>query len=96
MREVLEVDDESRQIWFAASGMNAGEDPYFVHYYRIGFDGTGLTALTEAEANHQVVLSSDREYYVERVLRPVGDAILSHLGESFDDVLGLPVQLSLL
>ena len=24
VREVLEVDDESRQIWFAASGMNAG------------------------------------------------------------------------
>ena len=28
--------------------MNPGKDPYFVHYYRINFDGTGLTPLTEA------------------------------------------------
>ena len=24
--------------------MIAGEDPYFAHYYRINFDGTGLDA----------------------------------------------------
>ena len=36
-----------RQIWFSASGMYPGKDPYFVHYYRINFDGTGLTTLTE-------------------------------------------------
>ena len=34
----------SAQIWFSASGMYPGKDPYFVHYYRINFDGTGLTA----------------------------------------------------
>ena len=33
----------SAQIWFRAGGMNPGKDPYFVHYYRINFDGTGLT-----------------------------------------------------
>ncbi len=37
------VDEEKRQIWFSASGMYPGKDPYFVHYYRINFDGTGLT-----------------------------------------------------
>ena len=31
-----------------ASGMYPGKDPYFVHYYRINFDGTDLTTLTEA------------------------------------------------
>ena len=44
------VDEEARQIWFQASGMNADQDPYFVHYYRINFDGTGLTALTRCDA----------------------------------------------
>jgi DNA polymerase-2 len=38
----------------------------------------------------------DYAYYVERVLRPVADAILCHLGQSFDEALGRPRQLSLL
>jgi DNA polymerase-2 len=38
----------------------------------------------------------DREYAVERVLRPIADAILDELGTSFDEALGLPRQLSLL
>lgn len=65
VREVVHVDDEARQIWFAASGMNRGEDPYFTHYYRINFDGSGLTPLTSAKANHQVSFSSDMQYYVD-------------------------------
>jgi dipeptidyl aminopeptidase/acylaminoacyl peptidase len=46
--------------------MNDGMDPYFIHYYRIDFDGGGLTALTEAEGSHIVTFSEDREYYVDR------------------------------
>ncbi|HXZ86730.1 MAG TPA: DNA polymerase II, partial [Myxococcota bacterium] len=38
----------------------------------------------------------DRAHYVERVLRPIADAILSELDSSFDEALGLPRQLSLL
>ncbi len=45
VRGVDEVDDEKRQIWFHASGMNPGEDPYFNYYFRINFDGSGLTRL---------------------------------------------------
>ena len=69
VREVLSVDDDKRQIWFTAGGMPAGKDPYFVHYYRINFDGTGLTALTPADANHSVTLSPDRAFYVDTYSR---------------------------
>jgi len=65
VRAVNYVDDQKRQIWFEASGMNSGEDPYFVHGYRINFDGTGLTPLTPAEANHHLEFSSDGKYYVD-------------------------------
>ncbi|MGH9835746.1 MAG: DPP IV N-terminal domain-containing protein, partial [Blastocatellia bacterium] len=65
VRGVEKVDEEKRQIWFQASGMYPGKDPYFIHYYRINFDGTGLTALTEADGDHTVVFSSDRKYYVD-------------------------------
>ncbi len=38
----------------------------------------------------------DRAHYVERVLRPVADAILLELGENLDTALGQPKQLDLL
>ncbi len=65
VRSVEKVDEAKRQIWFQAGGMHAGKDPYLVHYYRINFDGTGLTALTEADANHTVSFSSDMKFYVD-------------------------------
>jgi len=69
VREVVSVDEDKRQIWFTASGMYAGKDPYFLHYYRINFDGTGLTPLTPAEGNHNVTLSPDRAFYVDTYSR---------------------------
>ncbi len=65
VRSVENVDEAARQIWFAASGMYPGKDPYFLHYYRINFDGTGLTALTEADGNHLLNFSPDRKHYVD-------------------------------
>ena len=53
VREVLRVDEDNRQIYFSANGMEAGEDPYLIRYYRIGFDGKGLTCLTPEEGMHR-------------------------------------------
>lgn len=69
VRNVEKVDEAKRQIWFQASGMYPGKDPYFVHYYRINFDGSGLTALTEADADHTVAFTSDMKYYVDTYSR---------------------------
>ena len=66
VRGVDRVDETKRQIYFRASGMDPKIDPYFVHYYRINFDGTGLTALTEGNANHSVIYSPDLKFYVDR------------------------------
>jgi DNA polymerase-2 len=38
----------------------------------------------------------DHEYYVEHVLRPIADSLLEPIGSSFDRVLGIPSQLTLL
>ncbi len=65
VRAVEKVDEDKRQIWFQASGMYPGKDPYFVHYYRINFDGTGLVALTEADGEHMLVFSADQKYFVD-------------------------------
>lgn len=65
VRDVMYVDEKKRQIWFAAGGSVPGQDPYFTQYYRINFDGTGLTKLTEADGMHTVTFSEDRKYYVD-------------------------------
>ena len=69
VRSVVKVDEDKRQIWFSASGMHSGKDPYFVHYYRINFDGTGLTPLTTADANHAATFSPDMSYYIDSYSR---------------------------
>ncbi|MGH7504291.1 MAG: DPP IV N-terminal domain-containing protein, partial [Longimicrobiales bacterium] len=66
VRAVDSVDVAQRRIWFRAAGMDPEQDPYFVHYYSIGFDGTGLVAYTEADGNHTVAWSPDGEFYVDR------------------------------
>jgi hypothetical protein len=65
VRNVDFVDDAKRQIWFEAGGVDAGKDPYFTQYFRINFDGTGLTRFTDADGNHSVTFSPDRKFYVD-------------------------------
>lgn len=65
VRAVDSVDVSKRQIYFRASGTIAGQDPYFLHYYRINFDGTGLTQYTEANGNHTIYWSADHQYYAD-------------------------------
>lgn len=65
VREVDHVDEEKRQIWFRASGVDEDQDPYYIHYFRINFDGTGLTRFTHANGTHAVTFSSDRSFYVD-------------------------------
>jgi dipeptidyl aminopeptidase/acylaminoacyl peptidase len=69
VRHVIKVDEDKRQLWFSAGGMQAGKDPYFQHYYRINLDGTGLTPLTTADANHTVEFSSDMQFFVDHYSR---------------------------
>ena len=69
VRHVIKVDDDKRQLWFSAGGTTAGTDPYFQHYYRINLDGTGLTPLTSADANHVVEFSSDMTMFVDHYSR---------------------------
>ncbi|MFC1729937.1 DPP IV N-terminal domain-containing protein [candidate division KSB1 bacterium] len=69
MRGVEYVDEELRQIWFRGSGHEQGQDPYFIHYYRINFDGSGLIKLTEGNGNHSAQFSPDSSYFVDNYSR---------------------------
>jgi dipeptidyl aminopeptidase/acylaminoacyl peptidase len=64
VRDVVWVDPAERQLVFEASGKEDG-DPYLIHYYRVNFDGTGLTHLTPGDGNHTATFSKDNKYLVD-------------------------------
>ena len=69
VRAVDHVDEANHEIYFEASGVDADEDPYYVHGYKIHFDGTGLTPLTPIKADHTLNYSQDGKYYVDTYSR---------------------------
>ena len=62
---IVRVDEKARQVWFTANGREPGRDPYFQHFYRVGFDGKGLVLLTPEPANHAVSLSPDGRFFTD-------------------------------
>jgi dipeptidyl aminopeptidase/acylaminoacyl peptidase len=63
------IDEQKRQIWFRAGGRNADQDPYFIHFYRVNFDGAGLVPLTQANGTHSAQFSPDRAYLIDTYSR---------------------------
>jgi dipeptidyl aminopeptidase/acylaminoacyl peptidase len=68
--QLLRVDQKNRQLYFLGVGREKGRDPYFIHFYRIGFDGGNLTLLTPEDANHEIALSASGNYFVDSWSKP--------------------------
>lgn len=90
VRKVDRVDDIKRQIWFQASGIHSQQDPYYIHYCRIDFDGSNLTMLTEGDGTHTLTYSPDGNYYVDSYSRvdmpPVTELHLASTGKKILDL----------
>jgi dipeptidyl-peptidase-4 len=68
--QVISVDEKTRTIFFLGVGREKGRDPYFIHFYRVGFDGKNLALLTPDNTNHDVALSPDGKYFVDTFSTP--------------------------
>lgn len=66
VRSVEKVDEENRQIWFRGLGMRPGQDPYYTHFARVNFDGSGLQILTDGDGTHDWQESPDGRYLIDR------------------------------
>lgn len=65
VRGIQKVDEKNGIVYFSANGMNKNEDPYLIHYYKIGLNGKGLKCLTPEEGNHKVVYTDDMAYLID-------------------------------
>jgi dipeptidyl-peptidase-4 len=84
--QIARVDEKTRTLWFGANGREKGsfdaaqgkpfdgaqgrQDPYFLHFYRIGLDGSGYTPLTPDDGHHSVQLSPSGRYLVDTYSKP--------------------------
>jgi DNA polymerase II len=87
----------------AVERYTAALPPHVQAARKAGRTAGGVVRYVIAESGPEPVLPGrplppriDRRHYVERVLRPVADALLQDLGTSFDEVLGIGHQLELL
>ncbi len=69
VRGVDRVDKEKRQIWFRASGLFAAQDPYYIHYCRVNWDGSGLVTLTQGDGTHSIDCSPDGRFIIDTYSR---------------------------
>ena len=91
VRQVQYVDEEQGVVYFSANGMNKQEDPYFIHYYRIGLDGKNLVALTPEAAMHRATLSPDHRYLVDVYSTP-SEAPVAVLRSAGDGKVVMPLE----
>jgi len=53
VRDIVDVDESGRRIYFTAGGREGG-NPYYRYLYRVNFDGSGLTLLSPEHADHML------------------------------------------
>jgi dipeptidyl aminopeptidase/acylaminoacyl peptidase len=63
------VDDKARLLYISAGGREKGEDPYYTHLYRVGFDGTGMKLLNPGDATHAVSVTDSAKFFVDNASR---------------------------
>jgi dipeptidyl-peptidase-4 len=64
------VDEKTRTVFFTANGREAGQDPYFNHFYRIGLDGKGYASLTPESGHHSVQVSTSGRFFLDTSSTP--------------------------
>lgn len=63
------IDEKNRVLYFTASGREPNEDPYYLHLYRINFDGTGLKLLSKGDFDHAVNGNDAGQFFVNNYSR---------------------------
>ena len=63
------VDEKNRILYFTASGKEEGEDPYFLHLYKVSLAGGNPLLLNKGSFDHAVRLTADNLFFVNNLSR---------------------------
>ncbi len=59
------VDEAAGQVYFTAYGGDDARVPYYGQLYRISFDGTGMTRITDGAGKHRIDFSPSGRFFVD-------------------------------
>ncbi|MCJ7579533.1 MAG: S9 family peptidase [Candidatus Aminicenantes bacterium] len=66
---IVGIDEKNRVLYFSANGREEGEDPYYLHLYRVNFDGTGLKLLNNDNFNHSISTDDTNKFFMDNFSR---------------------------
>ena len=66
---LMGIDEDGGYAVFRANAKEEGEDPYYMHLYRVGLNGNGLTLLNPGDYDHQSVVSESARYFIDNYSR---------------------------
>ena len=66
VRRIREVNEAKGHVWFEASGLDAYQDPYYIHHCRIDLDGDRWVRLTSSDGDHEITFSPDGRFLLDR------------------------------
>ncbi|WP_447641441.1 MULTISPECIES: DPP IV N-terminal domain-containing protein [Chitinophagaceae] len=63
------VDEKNHVLYFTAGGVDPNINPYYLHLYRINFDGTGMQLLDRKDFFHTISMNDNQHYFVDNYSR---------------------------
>lgn len=67
--EIIKVDEQKRVLYFTANGRESGENPYYTHFYKVNFDGSGLRLLNSGNYDHRISPDESCSFFVDNFSR---------------------------
>jgi dipeptidyl-peptidase 4 len=67
---IVRLDEKTRTMWYEAVGKEPGQDPYFTHLYKVGFDGKNNVSLTPDNGTHSTQISPDGKWIIDTFSQP--------------------------
>ncbi|MDR6783052.1 dipeptidyl-peptidase-4 [Pedobacter africanus] len=67
--EIVNIDQKNRVLYFTANGRENKEDPYYLHLYRINFDGSGMKLLNPGDFDHAISMNDEAKFFVNNFSR---------------------------
>lgn len=67
--DIVSIDEKNRVLYFTANGREANEDPYYLHVYRVNFDGTNLRLLNPGDFDHSPSMDDNNKFIVNNFSR---------------------------
>ncbi len=86
---IVRIDQKNRVLYFTANGREAKEDPYFMHLYRVNFDGTGMKLLNSGDFDHAISMNDEAQFFVNnfsRVNTVPKSVLLDNMGNKVMDL----------